>query len=539
MNGVPDAGPAEFAGYLSVLRRRWWVVLVLACAGVLAAGAYLVRSPRAYTATATVNVTPVGATTPGQGSAAVAGGRTSGAVNLDTEVQIVQSATVAALAARNLQSAVSPAVLVRNVSVAVPANSSVLQISCRARTAGQSAACANAFAAAYLSNRSATAARTSDAEQRSIQQQLTALDRRTAQLSLRSQVLPAGGPRWASIQAQLQTTASQRRALANQAAALSAQRAASSGGSIISQATAPATPSNPKKEIILPGGLVAGLLIGLVIAFAWDKRDTRVTSSGQLAQAGLPVLLTLSGKDLARGRLAAPGSRAGQDFSDLGRWVTAALAEDHPLVLVAGASPGPAAAVTAANLATALARTHATVFLVGPAGQSPLLGVPKARHFGPSTAAELAAGQLSVADVFLEPAGFPGLRVLLLSEDLHDLPRAHARALAELCRRHADCTIVQAPAGPAGPDSLALAEYCSAALLAVETSTTRRPDIEKATQRITRLGVSVLGLVALPRPGRRRRPDAGQPEIALAAPAQPALARAPMGAGVVDGHRGN
>ena len=46
-----EADSLEFAGYLAVLRRRWWIILVLACVGILAAGAYIAVSPKGYTAT--------------------------------------------------------------------------------------------------------------------------------------------------------------------------------------------------------------------------------------------------------------------------------------------------------------------------------------------------------------------------------------------------------------------------------------------------------------------------------------------------------
>ena len=268
--GMPqEAESFEFAGYLGVLRRRWWVVLVLACVGIVAAGAYIAKSPKAYTATATVNVTATGINQ-SQGGA-VAGGRTSNAVNLDTESQIVKSSTVGAIAARNLHSALTPTVLLGNVSVAVPANSSILQISCQAKSPQQAVACANAFAAAYLQNRSATAAATTNSQLKTVRNQLSDLEKSTTRLTLQIRSLPVNSPQRASAQSQLQSDSGQLRSLANQAASLSAQAAASSGGSIISKATPPSTPSSPKKKIILPSGLLAGLLIGLIIAFAWDK----------------------------------------------------------------------------------------------------------------------------------------------------------------------------------------------------------------------------------------------------------------------------
>ena len=128
--------------------------------------------------------------------------------------------------------------------------------------------------------------------------------------------------------------------------------------------------------------------------------------------------------------------------------------------------------MVAANLAVAMARTHSAVILVCPSGQGTtgLLGVPESRRLDARAAGELAAGQLSVEEVALQPAGFPGLRVVVLGEDLQDLPHAQARVLAEQLRISADYAVIEAPAGSAGPDSLALAEYCGAAILAVEIS---------------------------------------------------------------------
>ena len=494
-----EADSLEFAGYLGVLRRRWWVVLVSACVGILAAGAYIAQAPKAYTATATVNVTPTGVSQTQGG--AVAGGRTNNAVNLDTEAQIVKSSSVAAIAARALHTPLTPTALLKNVSVAVPANSSVLQISCQAKSAAQASVCANAFAAAYIQNRNASAAATIDSELKTVRGELTSLERSSTRLNLQITSFPVNSPQRASAESQLQSDTGQLKSLANQAASLSAQAAGNSGGSIITKATPPGTASSPKKKIILPSGLLAGLLLGLIIAFVWDKQDTRVKGARSLGNAGAPVLLSISAKELGAELLAPPRSPAGLDFSDLARSATRALDQDHHLLLMVGASPGLGTSVAAANLAVALARIHSAVILVCPSGQrtARLLGLPESRVLDRRAAAELAAGQLSVEEITLQPAGFPGLRVVVLAEELYDLQHAQARVLAEQLRISADYTVVEAPAGSAGPDTLALAEYCGAALLTVEISVTRQPDIEEAVNRITRLGTPVLGLVALPR----------------------------------------
>ncbi len=522
-----EADSLEFAGYLGVLRRRWWVVLVFTCVGLLGAGAYIVTAAKAYTATATVNVTPTGVSQ-SQG-AAVAGGRTNSAVNLDTESQIVKSSSVATIAARTLRTPLSTTALLANVSVAVPANSSVLQISCQAKSPAQSSVCANAFAAAYLQNRNGTAAATVDSQLKTVRRELTSLEKSTTKLNLQIQSFPVNSPQRASAESQLSSDTSQLKSLANQAASLSAQAAANSGGSIISKATPPAKASSPQKKIILPSGLLAGLLIGLIIAFTWDKRDTRVRDVRSLGNVGAPVLLSLSGKDLGGEPLARPHSPAGLDFSELARSVARQVNEDLRLLLVAGTSPGQGTSVVAANLAGALARIRSTVILVCPSGQGTpqLLGLPESRILDSQAAAELAAGELSLEEIALQPTGFPGLRVVLIAEELYDLPQAQVRVLAEQLRISADNTVVEAPAGSAGRAPLALAEYCGTALLTVEISVTRRAQIEDAINRVTRLGAPVLGLVALPRlrlparpartpstpsarPVRRRPPGAAQ-----------------------------
>ena len=147
----PSMDSFELGDYLSLLRRRWWIVVGLACACLLLGAAYTVVSPKSYTATSSVFVTPNAANI-----TQAVGGRTSGAINMDNESQIVQSDAVAALVAKQLHST-NLADLINQITVVVPANTTVLQISCAAPSAKQSAACAQDFANSYLASRQATA----------------------------------------------------------------------------------------------------------------------------------------------------------------------------------------------------------------------------------------------------------------------------------------------------------------------------------------------------------------------------------------------
>src|SRR5690242_16494633 len=150
MNPVQRPDSFEAADYVGVLRRRWWIIVVAACLGLVGAFAYVTVAPKSYTATASVNVNPTAA----DQSNAVAGSRTNGAtVNLDTQAQVVTSTAVATLAGKTMNSPLTPYKLSQQVSVTVPPNSSILNITCKASTPGDAATCANDFAKAYLQNR--------------------------------------------------------------------------------------------------------------------------------------------------------------------------------------------------------------------------------------------------------------------------------------------------------------------------------------------------------------------------------------------------
>src|SRR6266704_6366520 len=120
----------EFSDYISVLRRRWRKILAWTVLGMLAAAAYLVAGPKTYTATAKVYVTTNAANSQG-----LLGSKTTTVVNMDNEAQIVMSTSVSNHAVRRLDSKLSPTELLRRVTVTVPANTQVLQISCSSPSA--------------------------------------------------------------------------------------------------------------------------------------------------------------------------------------------------------------------------------------------------------------------------------------------------------------------------------------------------------------------------------------------------------------------
>src|SRR5262249_39027658 len=154
--------------------------------------------------------------------------------------------------------------------------SSILDIACKASTAAAAATCANDFAKAYLQNRSQVATNDVNQQLAKLNTKIKALNNAEAALRTKIAGLPANSPTRAADAALLQTDQSQGQKLNQQYAAISGLAAQTNGGSIISAATPPGKPSSPKKLLIVPSGLIAGLLIGLILAFLVDRRDKRI-----------------------------------------------------------------------------------------------------------------------------------------------------------------------------------------------------------------------------------------------------------------------
>jgi len=506
-----SGGPDQFepVDYLGVLRRRWWVWIGVTILCVLGALAYLKLAPKTYSASTSVYVTPTAA---GQGNNQLANSRTSGAaVNLDTEAVVVKSGQVAQIAAKALNSPLSPGALAAQVTVAVPPNSEVLQISCSAGNPLAAADCAQAFAKAYLQNRDTQAAQSINDQLKALQSKIASLQKTAAGLSAQIASLPSNAPSRASAQTDLNADNSELTQLSNQVAALTAASAANSGGSIITNALPPAAsnPATPKKKIVLPSGAVAGLVIGLALAFLADRRDKRIRGAHDVERVlGLPAMLTVpatsSGQQVSSASLG-----SGQPVIELAHAVAAEIGRGDHVVLVAGVSPGPAGGMVAADLAASLARTHASTLLVcahsDSAAPRALLGTADGRGLS-----DVLAGVASLEEVIHETAAVPGLTVIKpgTRRSFSAAPRTLAAAdklMAQL-RATAQYVVIDVQAAPEGADTFTLAQFADGALIVVQERRTTRDEAIETVRRLRLLGTHVLGVVlSSARPRRRAR----------------------------------
>ncbi|HEV2376287.1 MAG TPA: Wzz/FepE/Etk N-terminal domain-containing protein [Streptosporangiaceae bacterium] len=497
MNPAQQPDSYEAADYFSWLRRRWWIVLVLTVVGGVAAFGYATVAPKSYTAMAAVSVVPVA----GLSNNVVANGRTGSLqVNLDTEAQIVTSLNVAGQAGKIMHSNLPPFQLASHVAVTVPPNSSILDIACSWTTGAGSAQCAQAFATAYLNNRSATAAQQINSTVKSLEQTEAADTTKLGQLSSAIARLPRTSAQRVTDTNQVHLLGRQIQTLSNQVATASAGLGNLSGGSIITPASAPSKPTSPKKLIILPSGVVGGLVLGLIIGFFMDRRDKRIHGPSDIARLiDAPVLLDLPAGTFGREiSLASPRSKLGHEFTELAHSISASLGEGNHVLLVAGTSGGAGRSVIAANLAATLARTHTEVVLVCAALNGTvapdLLGVGEPG----AGLAELVTGSATVRDVVRAPAGMPGLWVITPGADpslavylRHDT----ARELISRLRRDVRYVVIEVQATEEGADTFALAEFADASVLTVETERTTRDGVADCIRRLRQLRTPILGTV--------------------------------------------
>ena len=428
----------ELSDYLGLLRRRWLTIAAFTCAGLVAAAAYLVVAPKTYTATSTVFVNANAANT-----SALLNQKTTSVINMDNEAQIVLSVSVAAPAARQLASPLTPRALLQQVSVTVPANTQVLQISCDAHSAAGAAACAQAFASSYLTIRQATARAKIDTQIQNAQQKESKLQKSAIKLQDKLNGDKTGTTAYATDHAALESVSSQLAPLRDQIANLGTS-SNQSAGYIITPATVPSSPSSPKAALYGPSGLLVGMLIGLVIAFAKDRRDKRIHAAPDVERfMNLPVLFAPSERTLGPLTAIAPaGSPAKRAFGELARSIAATLGDGNHVLLVVGTSSGPGTSVVAANLAATLARTRTDVMLIC-AGRldkvsAQLLGVAGSTGRGLT---EIIAGTATPAGVALRHAEIPRLKLITPGQSvttaLDDLPHESIRRLiADLAPGH-------------------------------------------------------------------------------------------------------
>jgi len=491
--------------YLRPLRRRWRLVLLgIALGAVLGVVAIEAVSPE-YTATASILVTPTGVDTTGDNAT----GRTQGPVNLDTEAQVVRSEAVLLAAREAIGFRASVAALRRRVTVTVPANTTVLEVAYKARSAEEARAGARTLARAYLDNRAASAEAELRKHAASVRGRMDALRQRLRAAASVVASRPPNSAARAFARARMDSYTAQISALASDHDRLTTTIV--TPGRVIADPELPAGPSSPIRVVLLASAIMAGLLIGVLAAVVRDRTDPQVRDVAPLDELGVPVLVVASTDGEAANGEAAKGEAANGErdraplraYHGLAHAVFGAFGARRVAVTVAGVSAHQRRTAVADRLTAALTRLHTAVLV-----QHPGDGAPEA----PGEALD-------------------HVRVAFVGDALETFDMAQLRSELDGLKEAADVVVVDAPPFIGHPVTEALAAYCDGVILVVEIGVTRLDDLAHAVRQIDVTGGHVLGAAVIrrARAGGRARGDVpdGAPvqphDPALYSPASPAM----------------
>jgi uncharacterized protein involved in exopolysaccharide biosynthesis/Mrp family chromosome partitioning ATPase len=524
-----SASSADVSHYLGVFRRHWWIALLATGAGLGAGTALTQALPKVYESSTSVLVQAVDQDTN------ASGGRTKGAVNLDTEAQLVGSGAVAVKAAELLRTTRSPIDLAKDVSVEVPANTTVLVVNFTGGTPQEAQSGSHAFAEAYLRNRQETA-------QDGLNQQIKTLNTKVKQLTTTLTGINArlsraakGSPDESNLLSLRNNSQNQLNSLTGKLNELTTTTVGA--GSIISDARLPDTPASPNPMVNLATGGMVGLLLGLLLAFTRERFDRRLRTASDVRDRGrMPVLAALDDRTTPHfDDVLQPYGAGGRVFNRLRNEILASLQPGDQIIVVTGATRGSAATLVSANLAAALARTGSNVVLIGAhLPDSVMDGAPLARMFGVSATpglSDLLAGRVSLARVLQRTPRIPSLRVITTGGAATAaglMQSQRLRDTLETLRGQGGYVVIEAPSTSSSADAQSLASLADAAILAVELRRSRRPALLDAAEQLQRVGTPLLGAVVLPRLAAMRVADAHAPAVTLSPAGMPVAGGKPV-----------
>lgn len=511
----------EFQQYVSVVKRRIWLILLMMLFASGGAAAYTLVKTTTYQSTSTLLLNPA------VPSELIPYLQVQAASSLaDSYGEYMRSEAFAALVSKELGYSLDAEELKAILSTRLVPNTMFFKISAQSSDPAQAQAIASTATRIFISSNNGQQVNQKQVddnsklrdnlqadldyyskEEQSYIGQINALDSQTqsqqrdAQIStLRSQLLQVQSAKADTLKAMTQLTPT-----ANQ-----------QPNAIVVDDALPALPmSNHTIELTLLA-MLAALILGIALALGLEYVDYTIHSPEQMDELlKIPAMGVIAEfKGAARGRRGERDKKSKQTlitlsqphspFSEAYRTIRTNLqfsGVDSPLrvVLVTSAAPGEGKSVTAANLAVVMAQAGNRVVLIDADLRRPsqhrLFGLENSTGLtnlilNPSSApAELVH---SIPDV-------PNLSVItsgpLPPNPAELLNSRYTERIIALMRNRTDVVIIDSPPAIAVTDSLVLARYADAAVLVVQAGRTRRDIAQKLCASLATAGVRVVAPV--------------------------------------------
>ncbi len=469
---VPAQAPVDLGGYLRILRRRAWVIVVVTVLAVAAAYAWAATRDKSYTAVGQIVV----AQTTEKGVVA-------------TQNQVVQSDAVHRQALRHVPDA-------PRVAATFDGESGSVTLRAKSTDPELAARSIDAHIQAYKDYLTYTAIGRLGAVNNQINTLQEQID--TLNQQLRGQPAPP------SVVNQITSLASQMRVLRDRLPELRVAVAlAGPNVEVLLGGSPPGKSSTITERNAMLIGLGVGLLLGVLAALLLELLDDSIRTQQDLvriAGADVPVLGTIPPMRSRSARVVVlehPASPAAEAYRSLRTAVLFAVADRARCIAITTARTRNGKTETATNLAVLTAQMGERTVLVDCDMRFPrvhdFFGIPNDTGFTSVVAGESDVGSLQpIAGnnrLFVLPTGpVPPKPAELLAS-----PRSH-EVLAGLL---ADDTLVIVDTPPLllATDAVALAPALGGILLVVTARVTRKKELRKALELLRQVDGPLLGLV--------------------------------------------
>jgi succinoglycan biosynthesis transport protein ExoP len=489
--------PWELADYLAVLRQKKWTVVIITAIVVAAALLISFQTTPVYTSTAEVLVKPITANQ--QLSQDIPA---SSLLNLDTERRVVQSVAVATIATEEMGSTRSPRNLLSKLSVEVPTNTQILQITYSDPNPLQAQSGARAFAGAYLKFKSEQALQASSRVRGGIEAQIQELVSELNAVQRDLARADGGSPGQQRLQTQATFLTSRIAILQDQLTPITALEI--DPGQVLQPAELPTSPTSPDHVRNAALALFVGLALGVGVAFLRERLDDRLRDRSDLEQRlGASVLAVIPQIPGSRKKgqsmvvaLEEPKSAAAEAYRTLRTGIQFKTAQEGmKTILITSPTAGEGKSTTAVNLAATLAQAGKRVVLVSADLRKPSIH-RFFRIYNTTGLVDVMAGGASLRQAVKEVAKVQ----LLLSGPIIANPSEvlQSEQMGELLdelKERADFVIIDSAPVLVVADSLALAPRVDGVLVVADAQATSRAAVAAARNQLEQVGATLMGAV--------------------------------------------
>ncbi|WP_022883445.1 polysaccharide biosynthesis tyrosine autokinase [Glaciibacter superstes] len=422
--------------YLTALRRRWVLILLLGLVGAAAAMVYDSTQPTLYKSTASVFVS----TQRGDTTSELVQGSTFTQANVLSYAQLARTPVVLQPVVDELDLAGSAYSLAKAISVDVPLNTVIIDITAENGDAGRAAEIANAVSKSLSS----------------VVEDLSPKDQAGKSAVTMTPVAPA---------------------------------------------VTPSAPYAPNTRLIVVSGIMAGLAVGLLLTLLWELLDPRLRTVSEVLQTSNAPLLgavaRLRRGDTGIAMLQDAHSQQAESYRRIRTNLEFANVE-HKVrhILLTSATIGEGKTTTTINLALALAERSDRVLLIDADLRNPQIAdrCSLERSVGLTT---VLVGKIR-ADEAVQRYG-ESLDVLTSGVPPHNPgqllgSQAMAELLGELAHQY-DFIVIDTPPLLGATDALGLVHAVDGVVVVVRYRATRRPQLLNAIEALRAVNADILGTV--------------------------------------------